>query len=98
MDYFKKKFEIEPGEFIWLKFEWHDAKSEFNKAKHDLSFEEAVELFARNYDGTIQSQAKSKNYVDKGLEEREQISIKDENGKLWLGRDTTMVIPSKLSE
>ena len=47
MDYLRRKFEIEPGEYVWFSFEWHDPKSEKNKTKHELSFEEAVDMFAK---------------------------------------------------
>lgn len=84
MDYLRRKFEIEPGEFVWFSFEWHDPKSNKNKTKHELSFEVAVDMFAKQYEGTIQSEAKpQKNVNGDVVEERQQILIIDSEGKPW---------------
>jgi uncharacterized DUF497 family protein len=84
MDHIRRKFEIEPGEYVWFSFEWHDPKSDKNKAKHELSFEEAVDMFAKHYKGTIQSEAKAQKDGNGDIvEERHQILIVDSADKPW---------------
>jgi uncharacterized DUF497 family protein len=84
MDYIRKKFEILPDEYVWFSFEWHDTKSDKNKAKHELSFEEAVDMFASHYSGTIQSKAKPQRDENGDIvEERHQILMLDSTGKPW---------------
>jgi len=78
LELLRRKIEIMPNEFVTYKFEWDDNKSSNNHNKHGITFEEAVNLFVEQFEGTIQSAGKV--VLE---EEREQIDQRDKNGKKW---------------
>jgi uncharacterized DUF497 family protein len=83
--------ETEEEVLALFKYEWHDTKSETNLEKHDFNFNQAKELFTKNYKTTVQYP----DYRPEDNEDRHRIILLDLETKkayrlVFTIRDTTI--------